>query len=123
MVEKILEQQKQELKRRIEVLRGGGPLPKIADKIVLLVDDGIAMGSTMQAAIMLCRNKKAKRIVVAAPVAGPAIATELAEVADEVVILEKPSFFRAVAESYRNWYDVSDDEVIRIMQKGREKSD
>jgi putative phosphoribosyl transferase len=70
----------------------------------------------MQAAIMLCKNKKAKKIIVAAPVAGPATAAELAEVADEVVILEKPPHFRAVAEAYRNWYDVPDDEAISIMQ-------
>lgn len=119
-VEKILEQQKQELRRRIEILRGGRPLPEIAGKIVLLVDDGIAMGSTMQAAIMLCKNKKANKIVVAAPVAGPATAAELAEVADEVVILEKPPFFRAVAESYRNWYDVPDDEAVNILQRGKQ---
>jgi putative phosphoribosyl transferase len=114
-IEKVLEQQKQELKRRIKVLRGGKPLPEITGKIVLLVDDGIAMGSTMRAAVMLCKNKKAKKIIVSAPVAGPATAAELAEVADEVVILEKPPLFRAVAEAYRNWYDVPDDEAISIM--------
>src|SRR4030042_951134 len=120
IIQKVLKEQQQELQRRIDVLRGGQPLPVITGKIVLLVDDGIAMGSTMQAAVMLCRNKKAKKIVVAAPVAGPATAAELAEVADEVVILEKPPFFRAVAESYRNWYDVPDDEAISIMQRGKQ---
>jgi putative phosphoribosyl transferase len=119
-VKRIIAQQKQELKRRIEVLRGGEPLPEITGKIVLLVDDGIAMGSTMQAAVMLCKNKKAKKIVVAVPVAGPAVAAELAEVTDEVVILEKPLFFRAVAESYRNWYDVPDDEAVSILQRGEQ---
>lgn len=116
-VKKVLEQQKQELKRRIEVLRGGKPLPEIAGKIVLLIDDGIAMGSTMRAAVMLCKNKKAKKIIVVAPVAGPATAAELAEVADEVVILEKPPHFRAVAEVYENWYDVPDYEAVSIMQR------
>jgi putative phosphoribosyl transferase len=119
-VKRVLEQQKQELKRRIGVLRGGTPLPEITGKIVLLVDDGIAMGSTMRAAIMLCKNKKAEKIVVAAPVAGSATAAELAEVADEVVILEKPPFFRAVAEAYRNWYDVPDGEAVSILQRGKQ---
>ncbi len=118
-VNKILEQQKKELKRRIEVLRNGKPLPDITAKIVLLVDDGVAMGSTMRAAIMLCRNKKAKKIVVAAPVAGPAAAAELTKVVDEVVILEKPPLFFAVAEAYRNWYDVSDDEAASILRRGK----
>jgi predicted phosphoribosyltransferase len=117
VVQQILEKQKRELQRRIDVLREGKSLPTITDKIVILVDDGIAMGSTMQAAIILCRNKKAKKIIVAAPVAGPDTAAELTDVVDEVVILEKPPFFRAVAEVYENWYDVPDSEVIRIMQK------
>jgi predicted phosphoribosyltransferase len=113
----ILEEQKQEIERRIQVLREGQPLSSIAGKIVLLVDDGIAMGSTMQAAVMLCKNKEAAKIVVASPVAGPDRAAELAEVADEIVILEKPPFFYAVAEVYSNWYDVPDDEVISFMRK------
>lgn len=115
----ILEEQKQELERRIQVLREGKPLPSITGKIVILVDDGIAMGSTMQAAIMLCKNKKAGKLVVASPVASQSTAEELAEVADDIVILEKPPFFRAVAEVYSNWYDVPDDEVISFMQKSK----
>jgi putative phosphoribosyl transferase len=116
-VEEIIEEQKRELERRIEVLRGGRPLPAINGKTVILVDDGIATGSTMRAAIMLCRNKKANKVVAAAPVAGPATATELAKVVDDVIILEEPPFFRAVAEVYRNWYDVGDDEVIDTLQR------
>ena len=117
VVEEILEEQKRELQRRIEVLRGGKPLPEISGKTVILVDDGIAMGSTMRAAIMLCKNKKTKQIVVATPVADPAMEELLRDIVDDVVILEKPLFFQAVAQSYKNWYDVGDDEVIRILQK------
>jgi putative phosphoribosyl transferase len=117
MLKRILREQEKELERRKAVLRGGKSLPSIAGKTVLLVDDGIAMGSTMQAAIMCCRKNKAKRIVAAAPVASPSTAGELAEVADEVVILEQPVVFYAVADAYRNWYDVGDDEVINILQK------
>jgi putative phosphoribosyl transferase len=117
VIKKIIKEQKLELKRRINVLRKGMPLPDVEDKVAILVDDGIAMGSTVQAAIMLCRNKKAKKVVVASPVAGPQATLELAKVADEVVIMEKPSFFRAVAESYRNWYDVPDEEVMGFVEK------
>ncbi len=115
-IERILKQQRQEIKRRIAALRKGRPLPQIADRTVILIDDGIAMGSTMRAGISLCRNKKAKKIVVASPVAGPDIAAELARIVDDVVVLEKPPFFRAVAQVYANWYDVCDEEVIRILQ-------
>lgn len=117
VVERIIKEQKKELRRRIKTLRSGKPLPEIRGKTVILIDDGIAMGSTMQAAIMLCKKRKAEKIVVASPVAGPEMAAKLARMVDDVVILEKPVFFQAVAEAYRNWYDVSDEEVIRIMQE------
>ncbi len=117
VIRRIIKKQRHEIQRRIEVLRDGKPIPAITGKTVILVDDGIAMGSTMQAAVTLCGSRKAKKIVVAAPVAGPATAAEFATIVDEVVILEKPPFFRAVAESYENWYDVPDDEVVRVMQR------
>ena len=117
LVADIIEEQKLEIKRRISVLRNGEPLPEIKDRTVILVDDGIAMGSTMRAAIYLCKNKKAKKIIVASPVSGENIEKEFAHLADEVVILEKPVFFSAVAQAYQNWYDVPDTEAASILQK------
>jgi putative phosphoribosyl transferase len=116
-VERIVKEQKREISRCIEVLREGKPLPVMRNRTVILVDDGIAMGSSMRAAILLCQSHSPAKIVVAAPVAGPSTAAELEEFVDEVIILEKPSFFRAVAQAYERWYDVSDEEVIRIMRK------
>lgn len=115
-IERIIQEQKQEIVRRIEVLRQGSSLPEIAGRIVLLVDDGIAMGSTMRASIKLCHNQHAGKIVVAAPVAGKRVVEELRELVDEVVVVEIPPFFRAVAQVYRNWYDVSDQEAIEILK-------
>lgn len=66
---------------------------------------------------MLCKKRKAKKIVVAVPVSGKRVAHEIGEMVDEAVILEKPLFFQAVAQVYKNWYDVSDDEVIKIIKK------
>jgi len=116
-IEQIIEEQKLEINRRIDVLRKRRPLPAIKNRTVILVDDGIAMGSTVRAAIMLCKNNNAFKTIVAAPVAGPTTAADLAEIVDKVVILEKPSYFRAVAQVYENWYDVPDEEVIQIMQE------
>ncbi|MCX6575077.1 MAG: phosphoribosyltransferase family protein, partial [Candidatus Aminicenantes bacterium] len=79
--------------RRINVLREGKPLPDIKDKTVILVDDGLAMGSTMQAAIKLCRNKRAKKIIVAVPVAGVDVAENIGKIADEIAVLEMPVDF------------------------------
>ncbi len=114
-IEKIAEEQRREIKRRIEALRGGRPLPEVEGRTVILVDDGIAMGSTMRASIMLLRNRKAGRVVAAAPVTGERTAAEIRKLADEVVIVEIPSFFYAVAQVYENWYDVPDEEVVEIM--------
>ena len=116
-IEQVIKEQKLEIKRRIDILREGKSLPALKNRTVILVDDGIAMGSTMHAAIMLCKNNDAAKIIVAAPVAGPSIAADLAEVVDRVVILKKPPYFRAVAQAYENWYDVPDEEVILIMQE------
>ncbi len=116
VIQKIIEEQKQEIKRRIEILRAGEPLPEVTKKVVILVDDGIAMGSTMQAAIKLCKHRKAARIAVATPVAAKEVRRRLSWMVDSIVVLEEPYDFRAVAQVYANWYDVQDWEVIEILE-------
>jgi predicted phosphoribosyltransferase len=86
------------------------------------VDDGIAVGSTMKAAVLLCRRMEAARVVVAAPVAGRETIRDLEAMADEVVILEVPLYFRAVAQAYEYWRDLSDQEVIWIMKEWDSRS-
>ncbi len=111
----IISAQKNEIKRRMLVLRKGKPLPNLADKTVILIDDGIAGGSTVRAAIMLCKKQRVKKIVVAVPVAGRDIAVQISKLADETVVLEMPYDLHAVAQVYENWYDVSDEEALEIM--------
>ena len=120
-IKAIQQAQKLEIARRIKALRKGRPLPDLKDKTVILVDDGIAMGATMRAAILLCRNKKAEKIVVAAPVAGEDVAAEIAKTVDEIVVLEMPVLFQAVAQVYRNWYDVPDKEVLTIIDRWKKE--
>jgi predicted phosphoribosyltransferase len=117
IIEEIITRQMAEIRRRVEVLRGGRDLPDIKGMIVILVDDGVAMGSTMRASVACCRNLGAAKIVVAVPVTGENTARELEMIADEVLILEKPRYFQAVAQVYENWYDVSDGEVLEIMSR------
>jgi predicted phosphoribosyltransferase len=121
-IEEIVRIQKNEIKRRIAVLRKNRSLPKIENKTVILVDDGIAMGSTMRTAITLCKNKGAKKIAVAVPVAGEETVQEIRGIVDEIIVLEIPRFFHAVAQVYKNWYDVSDQEVIRILEEWEAKN-
>lgn len=118
-IKEITKKERQEIKRRIKILRKGKSLPKISNRIVILIDDGLAMGSTMRVSIMLCKKRKARKIIVAVPVSGKRVAEEMEKIADEVVVLEKPEFFQAVAQVYKNWYDVSDKEVLEIMEKWR----
>jgi predicted phosphoribosyltransferase len=120
-VEEIIAGQTAEIRRRIDALRAGRELPDIKGRTVILVDDGIAMGSTMRASVEYCRNQEAGKVVVAAPVTGRDTAGDMEGIADDVVILELPPSFRAVAQVYRKWYDVPDEEVLEIMKKAGDK--
>ncbi|WP_440948675.1 phosphoribosyltransferase [Methanosarcina sp. T3] len=122
-IEKIKQEQIAEVKRRVNALRGGNPLPELAGRTVILVDDGIAMGSTMRAAIELCRARKAGKVIVAVPVTGREAADAIEKEADELIVLDMPINFRAVAQAYENWYDVSDEEVLDLLRERiREKT-
>jgi putative phosphoribosyl transferase len=121
-IEHIIEEQKHETKRRIDVLRKGAPLPEIADRILILVDDGIAMGSTMRVSIEMARKQRAKRIIVAVPVTGADTAVDIERIVDEIIVLEKPPWFHAVAQVYENWHDVSDEEVLNILSDWEKKN-
>lgn len=114
-IQQIVEEQKSVIKDRIAVLRNNQKLPEIKDRIVILIDDGIAMGSTMMAAIQLCKNRNPEKIIVAVPVSGKSTADMIAKEVDELVVLEIPDKFRAVAEVYRNWYDLTDEDVLKIL--------
>jgi putative phosphoribosyl transferase len=106
-----------EIDRRIKALSEGNSLPYMKGRTVILIDDGIAIGSTMRAAIKLCKNRKTRKIVVALPVAGRKVAEEIVNKVDELVVLEIPRYFRAVAESYEKWYDVTDEEVLDLLRE------
>lgn len=116
-IELIKTQQAAEIERRIKALRKGNRLPAIAGRTVILIDDGIAMGSTMRAVIELCSNRKAGKIIVAVPVAGEEVAEQIRKRVDELIVLEIPVYFRAVADSYERWYDVSDEEVLDLLRE------
>lgn len=113
----VLLRQEQEIQRRIQKLRHGKPLPELRGKTVIIADDGIATGATLFAAIQLCKNKKAGKIIVAAPIAGERMETLLGKMVDEVVILEMPPFYSAVSQGYENFNNLTDDEALAFMDK------
>ncbi len=118
---KIIEEQKQEIDRRIRVLRNGKTLPELKRKKVILVDDGIAMGSTIRVAISFCKKKDPHWFIVASPVSSKSISGKIKKIVDDNVILEQPDFFYAVAQVYKHWYDVSDEEVIEFLQRWKKE--
>lgn len=118
-VKKVIREQQEETNRRVKALRRGIPFPDVKGRTVILVDDGIAMGSTMRAAVLMCENLRAEKIVVAAPVSGEETKGAFKEIADEVVIIETPRHFHAVAQAYEHWYDVPDEEVVEMMEKNK----
>lgn len=121
VVQRVIEEQRQEIERRVAVLRKGQPLPVIKDRTIILVDDGIAMGSTMRAAIKLCKKQGPATLVVAVPVAGARVKKIIEDLVDRLVVLETPRFFRVVAQVYQDWYDVPDQEVLEMMQTWQQK--
>lgn len=116
-IDKAIATQKKEIERRIKILRKGKPLPGINDRTVIIVDDGIATGATIFAAIGMCRKKKAARIVVAAPVSGTEKKEEFAQYADDVVILETPEYFHAVSQVYDSFQQVTDAEAVELLER------
>ncbi|MBI5624080.1 MAG: phosphoribosyltransferase [Elusimicrobia bacterium] len=116
VIERILAEQKAEARRRVAVLRQGEPLPDLKGREVCLIDDGVAMGSTMLAGVLCCRNLGAAKVTAASPVASVSARQVLTRNADEVVVLLVPPFFRAVAEHYEDWRDVPDAEAAAFLK-------
>lgn len=110
-LEQIIKKEKQELARREALYRGNRPMPVIKDKIVILVDDGLATGATMRAAIASVRQFSPARIVVAVPVAPPEEIYTIHQEADEVVCLHTPSRFSSVGTWYNDFSQTTDEEV------------
>ncbi len=102
-----------EVERREQAYRGGRPAPDVTDRTVILVDDGIATGATMLAAVRAVRA--ARRVVVAVPVGPPTLSAQLLEEADDVVCANTPPQFEAVGQAFADFDQVSDDEVRRLL--------
>jgi len=109
--------QKKEISGRQELYREGKGLKDLEGKTVIIVDDGVATGATMKAAIETLKKERLKRVVLALPVAPPDTADELRRMVDEFICLETPSHFMAVGNYYDDFSQTTDEEVVGLLGK------
>lgn len=114
-LEAVRRQEVRELRRREQAYRGDRPPIDVRDRVVILVDDGLATGATMRAAVEAVRRHRPARVIVAVPVGGIESCRRLSRVADQVVCAWIPQYFTAVGQAYRDFSPVSDDTVRRVL--------
>jgi putative phosphoribosyl transferase len=115
----IAHRELQEVRRRVERFRGDRPLPPIAGRTVILVDDGLATGNTMRAAVQAVKKYGPARLVVAVPVGDPGVVAALRRDVDEIVCLHQPDDLYAIGLWYRDFQQVQDAEVSKILDDAR----
>ena len=118
-LDQVIGSEKEELERRERAYRGGRPAVPVKGRTVIVVDDGLATGATLRAALVAVRSEQPSSIVVAVPVGAPESVARLRAVADDVVCLEMPPDFRAVSLSYEDFSPTSDAEVVECLEAAR----
>lgn len=116
-VKEVIVQEYQELERRNRLYRHDRPLPVLKGKTVIVVDDGLATGATMRAAVLSLRKAQADRIIVAVPVGAVPSCNTLRGVADDVVCVQTPEPFWGVGQWYGNFSQTSDEEVLETLDR------
>jgi putative phosphoribosyl transferase len=116
-IDAVAREEQQELERREAAYKQGRPTPPLAGRVVILVDDGLATGSTMRAAVQAVRLLQPSRVVVAVPVGARETCRELELLADEVVCVETPEPFVAVGQWYTYFDQTTDDEVQELLRR------
>lgn len=116
-IDAVTREEQAELERREREYRQGRALPDLRGRVVILVDDGLATGSTMRAAVEAVRQHHPARVVVAVPVGAPSTCQEFADVTDETVCARTPEPFWAVGQWYREFSPTTDEEVRTLLQE------
>lgn len=120
-IEAVTARETAELERREHEYRDGRPAPELRDRAVILIDDGLATGATMRAAVKALRQSAATKIVVAVPVGPPDTCREIEQQADETICLSTPEFFQAVGQYYEDFSQTSDDDVRELLSAVQEQ--
>lgn len=114
---KEISRQKEEISRRVKRYRKGESISELEGKTIILVDDGVATGATVKAAIATLRKEKITKLILALPVGPPEAAAELKKMVDDFICLEVPAYFGAVGAFYADFTQVSDDEVVEMLER------
>jgi predicted phosphoribosyltransferase len=123
VIDRVAREEERELRRREQSYRGARPAPDVRGKVVILVDDGLATGSTMRAAVKAVKQMQPARVVVAVPVAAQATRDDIGEEVDEIVCSVPPEPFLAVGRWYQDFSQTTDEEVHDLLDRaGRESA-
>jgi putative phosphoribosyl transferase len=115
----LAERARQEVTRRVETYRNGRGLPQLTGRDVILVDDGLATGVTAEAALRALRARRPRTLILAVPACAREAATRLAAIADQVICVLTATDFFAVGQWYEDFGQISDAEVVQILDRGR----
>ncbi len=118
----VIDREKEELDRRDRVYRGNRPLPQVRDRTVILVDDGIATGSTIRAAVTVLKKEQPQKIIIAVPVAPPSTCQQLKAEVDKVICLLKPEHLYSISIWYDNFSQTTDAEVRKLLEMASPKT-
>src|SRR5919109_733714 len=121
VIEHVAQRELQELQRREQSYRGNRPAPEVRDKTVILIDDGLATGASMRAAVAGLRAQHPAQIVVAVPAAAPEVCDAFASEVDEVVCAITPDPFYGVGRWYDDFSQVTDEEVRNLLQEANQQ--
>ncbi len=115
--------EREKIKNQIKLFRGMRKFPSLNKKTIIIVDDGLATGATISAAIQYLKKKAVTKIIVAVPVAAASTAARLRSQIDEVVVLEERENLMSVGQWYEDFSQVTNDEVVEILQKSIDSSE
>jgi putative phosphoribosyl transferase len=116
-IKRVTQVEQKELERRIQTYRGSQPFPQLENRILILVDDGIATGATIRAAITALKKANPAKLIIAVPVAEKSMCEKLALMVDKMICPLRPLYFNAVGAWYEDFGQTSDEEVCSLLKK------